>query len=346
MSAATPARPMSRRERILAAIRREPVDRVPYAVWRHFPTVDHSPAGLAQATLRFHERYGSDFIKITPASGWAVSAWGCEENDKVQPDGHRGCLRCAVEEPGDWKKIRRLDPGSADGYASQLETIIRMGFDRRIGDAPVLPTLFSPLSLARKLSAERLRTDLRERPDLVTPALEEITETVVRFAELALREGASGIFYSIQTASRSVLPEEDYARFGEPYDRRVLESVGGQSILTIVHCHGPGLMFDRLARLPGHAWNWDDRATPPSLAEGKAQVTGAVIGGLDQWRTLRDGTAADAAAEARDAVAQTGGSGLIVGPGCVLPANTPDATVAAAIEALGGALKKIPGVAW
>ena len=152
----------------------------------------------------------------------------------------------------------------------------------------------------------------------------------------------SGIFYSIQTASRSVLPEEDYGRFGEPYDRRVLESVGGKSILTIIHCHGPDLLFDRLARLPGHAWNWEDRTTTPSLAEGKAKVTGAVMGGLDQWRTLRDGTAAAAAAEAKEAVAQTDGIGLIVGPGCVLPANTPDATVAAAVEALGDRSRRSP----
>jgi uroporphyrinogen decarboxylase len=46
---------MSRRERLQAAINRQPVDRVPYAVWRHFPAVDRSPAGLAQSTLRFHE---------------------------------------------------------------------------------------------------------------------------------------------------------------------------------------------------------------------------------------------------------------------------------------------------
>ena len=52
-----------------------------------------------------------------------------------------------------------------------------------------------------------------------------------------------------------------------------------------------------------------------------------------------------AVGETRDAVAQTGGTGLIVGPGCVLPMNTPDANVAAVVQALGGPLKKIPGVA-
>src|SRR2546429_8162953 len=104
-----------------------------------------------------------------------------------------------------------------------------MGFDRRIGDAPVLPTLFSPLSLARKLSGTRLTHDLSEHPTLVTGALEAITETVVRFAALALAEGASGIFYSIQAASRRVSAAEDYERSGQPYHRRLLASEHGKS---------------------------------------------------------------------------------------------------------------------
>jgi uroporphyrinogen decarboxylase len=80
------------------------------------------------------------------------------------------------------------------------------------------------------------------------------------------------------------------------------------------------------------------------LREARAKVPGALIGGLHQWKTLRDGTAEQAVGEARDAIAQTDGTGLIVGPGCVLPMNTPDANVAAVVQALGGPLKKIPGV--
>jgi uroporphyrinogen decarboxylase len=334
---------MSRRDRLRAALERQPVDRVPYAVWRHFPQVDRNPAGLAQATLRFHERYGSDFLKITPSGGYPVEEWGCVEGEEVRPDGHRPCARCAVRDGDDWKKIRPLDPHTAAGYTQQIEVIVRMGFDRRIGDAPVVPTLFSPLSLARKLSGERLGTDLRERPALVREALEAITETLIRFADLALTEGVSGIFYSIQAASRRLHADGEYAEFGEPYDRRVLESVRGRSSLTIVHCHGQQLMFDRLARLPGDAWNWDDRTTPPSLAQAQALVPGAVIGGLNQWQTLRDGTPEASAAEAQEAIAQTGGQGLIIGPGCVLPSNTPDPNVAAVVRALGGPLKRVPG---
>ncbi len=336
---------MTRPERLRAAVERRPVDRVPYAVWRHFPQVDRNPAGLAQATLRFHERYGSDFLKVTPAGGYAVEEWGCVESDEVLPDGHRPCAVCAVRDPGDWRKIRPLDPTTAAGYSHQLEVIVRMGFDRRVGDAPVLPTLFSPLSLARKLAGGRLDYDLKESPQAVHDALEAITETLIRFADRALAEGASGIFYSIQAASRALHTEEQYAEFGEPYDRRVLASVQGRSTFTVVHAHGTALMFERLARLPGHAWNWDDRATPPTLSEGQRRVPGAVIGGLNQWKTLRDGTPEAAVAEVADALAQTGGVGLVVGPGCVLPMNTPDANVAAVVRRLGGPLRRVPGAA-
>jgi len=335
---------MTRRERVTAAINREPVDRVPYAVWRHFPTVDRSPAGLAQATLRFHDHYGSDFLKITPRGGYCVEAWGCVESEHVLPTGHRPCASCAVKTLDDWSRIRPLDPASANGWVEQLETIVRLGFDRRIGDAPVLATVFSPLSIARKLSGDRLATDLRERPEAVMRAVDAIGETVLRFNELALAEGIAGIFYSIQVASGSVIDEETYARFGEPWDRRVLEALRPRSFPTVVHCHGDRLMFERLARLPGHVWNWDDRAAGPRLAAAAAQVSGAVCGGLDQVGTLREGTPDAAVAEAEDAVTQTGGRGVIVAPGCVVMVGTPDANVSAVVKTLGGPLKPIPGV--
>ena len=49
-------------------------------------------------------------------------------------------------------------------------------------------------------------------------------------------------------------------------------------------------------------------------------------------------------AQAKDAIAQTGGTGVIVGPGCVLAMNTPDETVSAVIRAVGGPLKPVPGI--
>jgi uroporphyrinogen decarboxylase len=317
---------MTKFERVQAALRRQATDRPPYAFWRHFPDVDRNPAALAQSILRFHERYQSDFLKVTPTGGYAVEDWGCVEGSEVMPDGHRPCARHAVNAPEDWKKIRPVKMEST-AWASHLETIIRCIVDRRAD------------SLARKLGGDRLNYDLKENPQAVTDALEAITETILAFAEACFREGAEGFFYSIQAASTTFHTEEEYRRFGEPYDRRILEAVRAQSKLTVLHCHGERLMFDRLATLPAQAWNWDDRRAGPSLREGKARVPGAVLGGLDQWTTLKDGTPEAAQAQARDALAQTDGQGVILGAGCVLPVGASDTTLIALAKSLGGVPK-------
>jgi hypothetical protein len=73
-------------------------------------------------------------------------------------------------------------------------------------------------------------------------------------------------------------------------------------------------------------------------------VSGAVLGGLDAWTTLRAGTPETAAAAAREVVTRTGGRGLIVAPGGVVLPNTPDEVLVAVVRALGGAPTLILGI--
>src|SRR3972149_602730 len=153
------------------------------------------------------------------------------------------------------------------------------------------------------------------------------------------RGGGGGFFSPTRAGSHAFHTDEESARFGEPHDRRILEAVREHSRLTVLHCHGERLMFDRLAKLPADVWNWDDRRAGPSLAEGKTMVPGAVQGGLNQWSTLKDGTGPDAKAEAQDALAQTGGIGIILGAGCVLLTQHSDATMIELVQSLAGSVK-------
>ncbi|MBI1801464.1 MAG: uroporphyrinogen decarboxylase, partial [Chloroflexi bacterium] len=66
---------MNKRERILAASRREPTDRIPVAFWRHFPGDDQRAGDLAQATIAFQERYDFDFVKVSPSNSFAGEDW-------------------------------------------------------------------------------------------------------------------------------------------------------------------------------------------------------------------------------------------------------------------------------
>ena len=63
------------------------------------------------------------------------------------------------------------------------------------------------------------------------------------------------------------------------------------------------------------------------------------MGGLNQWDTLKDGPPDKAKAEAQDAIAQTGGTGLILGAGCVLVNDSSDLTLVELIKSIGGEVK-------
>ena len=317
----------------MAALSRKPVDRPPLAFWQHVPDVDHTARGLADAMLAFHRRWDLDFIKIMSSGVYCVEDWGCTVAYRGAPSGAKQCTAHAVTAAAGWSRIKPLDPG-AGALGRELDAL-RLIVEGRPDDAPVLHTLFSPLTIARKLAGERLRVDLRERPDAVLPALEAITETVIRYAGAALEAGADGFFFATQTGSPDVMEKDEKIRFGLPYAQRALGSLKERSRFTLLHIHGKDIYWDELlASLPVHAVNWHDRLTPPSLAEARARFAGALVGGLSEWGALRSGPQTAVVAEVEDAVEQTGGLGLIIAPGCVLPLDAPDEHLEAVVRAV------------
>jgi uroporphyrinogen decarboxylase len=321
---------MTKRERVLAAVARRPVDRPPVAFWRHVPDVDHTADGLAAAMLAFHRRWDLDLIKVMSSGVYCVEDWGCRVAYAGSPFGAKQCTEHAVKARDDWARIRVLDPG-AGALGRELEAVrlIRKG---RADDAPILHTLFSPLTIARKLAGDRVRDDLRADEAAVRPALEAITGTMIRYARAALEAGADGLFFATQTGTPEFVTVEENARWGAPYARRVLEAVRGVATLTLLHIHGRDIYFDQLAALPVEAVNWHDRLTAPALGEGQRRFGGAVVGGLGESTTLRRGPVTAIVEEVRDALRQTAGVGVVVGPGCVVPLDVPDAHLAAVID--------------
>jgi uroporphyrinogen decarboxylase len=323
---------MTKRERVEAALARCPVDRPPVAFWQHAPAVDHTAAGLAEAMLSFHRRYDLDLIKVMSSGVYCVEDWGCRVAYTGAILGNKLCVEHAVRATADWTRIRPLDPG-AGALGRELEAVRRIVAGRP-DDAPVLHTLFTPLTIARKLAGDRLWGDLRGDPEAVLPALDAIAETMGRYAMSALEAGADGLFLATQTATTELVSESELERFELPFVRQVVEAARGRSRLTLLHLHGTGIYFDRLAALPAHAVNWHDRLTAPPLADGARRFPGAVVGGLDEGTALRTGSAAAIAAQVDDAIAQVGGVGLIVAPGCGLPLDVPPAALLVVIEAV------------
>ena len=319
---------MSKRERLQATILGEPADRVPVALWRHFPGDDQDPIELATSTVAFQRQFDWDFVKVTPASSFCVRDWGVEDDWLGNEEGTREYSRQPIRGPEDWHDLQQLEPeqGTLGGQLSCLK-LIREAVGE---DVPVIQTIFNPLSQAKNLvGKQHLVAHLRQDPEAVRTGLETITATTARFIGAARERGIDGIFLAVQHASYELMTEGEYAEFGVPFDRRLLDAASGLW-LNVLHLHGNRVMFDLLGEYPVQVINWHDRETPPSLREGQGRTAGAVLGGLRQWDTMLRGTPADVRLEAEDAIRQTGGRRFILGTGCVTPVTAPWANLRAA----------------
>jgi uroporphyrinogen decarboxylase len=319
-----------------AAIRGQRVDRVPVALWRHFPGDDQTAASLAAAHVAFQQRYRWDFLKVTPASGFYGDDWGLRAGYRPNREGVRHYTDRPVKKAADWARLRPLDV-TAGAYGRELRALALVR--RELPEDLILATVFSPLTVARTLCGDQaLVRYLRENPDEVMRGLEVITEVMARFAAEAVAAGADGIFFATQCATTDYLTVEEYEEFGRPYDLRVLEAARDAD-LRMLHLHGSAVMFDLLTDYPAEVIHWHDRRTPPTLTEARRRYSGCLAGGLDQ-DTLATGSPDAVTVQARDAIAQTRGERFILAAGCVVYVDSPDTNLRAARAAV-----EAPGLA-
>ncbi len=322
---------MTKRERVYASIDGKPVDRPPVALWRHFPQDDQRADGLARAHVAFQKAYDWDFLKVTPTSGYYGDDWGLRSAYKPNREGVRHYADRPIKKETDWPKLKRLDiTAGAHGRELQTLRLIR----KALPDDVILATVFSPLTIARTLAGETaLLRYLRDSIDETHEGLDIIAEATGQFAAECLTAGADGLFFATQCASTGYMTIEEYEEFGRPYDLRVLDAARAAEIV-LLHIHGERIMFEQVTDYPVHILNWHDRRTPPTLKEAREQFSGTLAGGIDSMDTLGGTSAEQAAAEAKEAIAQTGGKRLIVTAGCVIPIDAPEANLRAVRQAV------------
>jgi uroporphyrinogen decarboxylase len=94
------------------------------------------------------------------------------------------------------------------------------------------------------------------------------------------------------------------------------------------------LNFGLARDLPAQAVSWSiHNRGNPSLVEGRNISGRPVMGGLDQRTTLIYGPIAKIEAEARRAIDETQGRGLLLAPGCSVPPRVRDASLEAVVSA-------------
>ncbi|MGB8980679.1 MAG: uroporphyrinogen decarboxylase family protein [Anaerolineales bacterium] len=319
---------MNHRQRLEAVVAGEKPDRVPVALWRHFPVDDQSLGNLAGATVDFQRAYDFDLVKVTPASSFCIKDWGVQDVWRGASEGTREYTVHVIQHPEDWERLPVLDPYK--GYLGAQLECLRLIVHELGPDVPVIQTIFSPLAQAKNLvGGGGLLVHLRKYPQALQIGLNTIAESTIRFIEAMQSIGIAGLFYAVQHARFSLLSLDEYRAFGGAYDQRVLEPAKAYW-LKMLHLHGEEVMFDYFTDYPVDIINWHDRDTAPDLADGQNRFQWIVCGGLQRERTMELGTPEQVTAEARQAIQATGGRRFILGTGCVTPITAPRANLLAA----------------
>jgi uroporphyrinogen decarboxylase len=275
---------------------------------------------LAAATLAFYEKYGFDLIKLTPSGFYAIEDWGARIALSKDDDEPPNLKRPVIKKPEDWQQLTTLSINDGS-YGQALEAIALVTAQLDKDDAPVLMTIFSPLTLAYKLAGELLLDHLVNYPTEVHIGLATIAETTSRFANAALEAGAVGIFFASQLSRSDLLTVQMCQDFVVCYDLIALEKVKSKPAPLVLHLHGENIYFDTVNEYPVHAVSWHNHETSPSLDEALELTDKTLMTGLDRG-LLEYGDPQKIAAQVEAAIEQTGGERFILAPACVIPTGT------------------------
>ena len=324
---------MEKRERLEKAFSGEVPDRMPVALWRHWPGDDQRAADLARSIVEFQNAYDWDFAKVTPSNNYLVQDYGVQDEWEGNLEGTRRTTKHVINKSLDWTGLRPLDPARGN-LGKQLECLRLIPQGLHDAHTPVMMTIFSPLAQARYMCGqEPLIRHMRTSADRLHTGLNTLTESTLRFIDELRRVPIAGIFYAIQHASYDIMSDDEYEAFGLPYDRKILDSLPTHWWFNMLHLHGNAPIFRYVDQLPTHAVNWHDQDTEPDLATGRSRLTSAACGGLSQWRHVHNGTPSMIRDAVREAHNITNGRRFILSTGCVTMITSPWSNIRAVREA-------------
>jgi len=315
---------MTKRERVMAALRGEEVDRVPLAFWLHNFAAENSARGLAEETLRLARVFDWDFLKPQMRAQCFAEMWGLT----YAPSGEKATPYTVTHAPvADAAGLGRLRPADPrTGALGEQLAALRLIRAAVGADVPIIWTVFAPpmiLPMLARGGRDQALGFLRTAPGESAHAFDAMAETLGEYARLCLEAGADGLFYATNVATRGLLTAEECRRWQRPWDRRILETVA-RAPFNLLHVCGAGIHFDEFADYPVAAWSFAQAPGNPTLTEARARTGRAVVGGLPAKPEIAGMTETALVERARAATREMNGRGLLLGPDCSINPDTPE----------------------
>ncbi len=313
---------MGKRELVFNAFDNKKTERVPVGFWYHF-----APDALfenSEETLqrninghqKFFDSFQPDFLKLM-SDGYfyydnetVKNIKSAKDLEQVQAVGVEAWIDAQVE------LVKELTRRFGSEVATFYNIFAPATFFKFILEANHLPFTLADL--------------LKENPEGVAHALNEIAKDIAVLAEKVITEGkADGIYLSVQNVQDKEITKEIYLKYVAPSEKQVLAAAQAVSEYNILHiCGYEGSKNDLSTYVDYDAKiiNWAVVVEGVPLEEGKKLFGGrAVIGGFDNTENgvLYKGTKAEIESYTEKLLTGAGTTGVILGADCTIPSDTP-----------------------
>ncbi len=332
---------MNSRQRCLAAISGEPVDRVPVfpllmffaqkrlgVSYREFATNAHV---MAEAQVNIRNTFGVDAITACSDAFRIAADLGA---DMVFPEDQTPFAASPlVVNRGDLNRLARPDPFDPK---TRMNDRIRATQEmvRAVGDdCLVLGWVDMPFAEACSVCGiSEYMIMLYDDPLLAHQLLEYLTNIVIDFCLAQLEVGSPMI--GAGDAAASLLSPNQYREFALPYERRVCAAVHQAGGMVKLHiCGNTTHILDDMVHSEADLFNVDhlvDFLTARGVYAG-AQV--CFKGNLDPVADMLQATPAACQAQAIKCIRMAAGTRYMLSAGCEVPGNTSDEVFKAFCEA-------------
>jgi len=326
---------MSPRERFRAALELKAVDRVPL-FYQHLGAAKwllqstglrihdglQDPETFARLSLAAHDMYGFDNVMagwgdlLTEAKAHGME-WKFPERDFYpRPDRY--------VDMSEIDKVQPVDPMDDPTWSVPLKAA-RIMMERVGGEVAVVGAVCSPNLVASEIvGMENLMMGSLTDPDGVGKLLGTVTQSLIRYGEIAKEIGIEEVFIEGSTAGGEMVDPSMYEQFDGQYLRQVIDAYRGGGLRTLVHnCTEKPLWKEQLAARPTAIHL---QLASVDLGEVAAAVKGQTcfIAGIEHRELLLNRTPDEVEAAVTSAMEAWGQDpGLILGPGCELPYKTP-----------------------
>ncbi len=336
---------MTQWERIMAAVKGQPLDRAPVSFFGHNHPAERDTQTLVKHLIEQNEFFGWDFMKVQLPNTYYGKAWGCEYrwDETTSPTHGWITVEGAVKSANDLKKIKELDPKK--GIIGEQLKVIELLKSHFKDEIPLVHTIFTPLTVVKRLTGTEIRTTsevaltqrfMEEDPTAMHYALNAVCQTFAEYAKEAIRAGADGIFMTTTAWSLDTISEEKYKEFGRPYDLPIYEAaIDEGASLNILHLCRDNIFLDLFVDYPVQIISYDSKSERnPDIDAVLNKTDKAFWGGIDHTTTLVNGPIENIFSEVHDALDISQGKRIIIGPGCSILPQTPKAHLHAAKDAI------------